>query len=200
MLLIGLLLVLAALVACGAVIYDGSETAKVEFFGHHATLSVAGLFFLGVATMIVLFLGLWMMAGSARRARRRRLARREARVEHRDSVRSLEDEKAQLAEENARLERRLAEQRAGAGVAGGAAATGYDDHTRTLSDRDGDGVPDRQERGGFFGRNRDRDGDGIPDRQERGGFFGRDRDRDGDGVPDSQESTLGAHRTDGTRT
>ena len=181
MLIIGLLLVLAALAACGAVIYDGAETTRVEFFGHTATMSVAAIFFIGVATMIVLFLGLWMMAGSVRRARRRRLARREARLEHRDSVRSLEDEKAQLAEQNAQLERRLQEQRAAAGVGGTAAGTTgqYDDSTRTMS--------------------ADRDGDGVPDRKERGGFFGRGRDRDGDGVPDSQESTTGTHRADGTR-
>lgn len=38
-------------------------------------------------------------------------------------------------------------------------------------DRDGDGIPDRQERG--RGRVRgDRDGDGVPDRQERGGSGG----------------------------
>jgi ABC-type nickel/cobalt efflux system permease component RcnA len=168
MLLIGLLLVLAAAAAGVAVVYDGAETTKVEFFGHTATMSVSAIFFAGVATMLVFMLGLWMMQGSIGRARRRRLARREARVEHRDSVRSLEEEKAQLAEENARLERQLQRDRAAAGTSG--AAVGGTSAAATSAtparDADGDGVPDRAERGGLFSRNRDHDREGIADDRE----------------------------------
>jgi ABC-type nickel/cobalt efflux system permease component RcnA len=168
MLLIGLLLVLAAAAAGGIVVYDGAETSKVEFFGHHATMSVSGIFFAGVATMIVFLLGLWMMQGSLGRARRRRLARREARVEHRDSVRSLEEEKAQLAMENARLERQLQRDRAAAGTSGAAVGgtTAAATSAAPARDADGDGVPDRAERGGLFSRNRDRDGNGVADRED----------------------------------
>ena len=169
MLLFGLLLVLAAAAAGVAEVYDGAETTRVEFFGHTATMSVSAIFFAGVATMLVFLLGLWMMQGSIGRARRRRLARREARVEHRDSVRSLEEEKAQLAEENARLERQLQRDRAAAGTSG--AAVGGTTAAATSAaaparDADGDGVPDRAERGGLFSRNRDRDRDGIADDRE----------------------------------
>ena len=167
MLLIGLLLVLAAAAAGVAVVYDGAETTRVEFFGHTATMSVSAIFFAGVATMLVFLLGLWMMQGSIGRARRRRLARREARVEHRDSVRSLEEEKAQLAEENARLERQLQRDRAAAGTSGAAVGgTTAATSAAPARDADGDGVPDRAERGGLFSRNRDRDRDGIADDRE----------------------------------
>jgi Clostridial binary toxin B/anthrax toxin PA Ca-binding domain len=193
MLLIGLLLVLAAVAAGGAVTYDGAETTRVEFFNHTATMSVSAIFFAGVLTMAVFFLGIWAMAASMRHARGRRLARREARAEHRDSVRSLEDERAQLAEENARLEQALADRRTGttAAAAGTGAVAGS---TVAGRDRDGDGVPDSQERG-FF--DRDSDDDGVPDSRERHGLFSRRRDRDADGIPDSQETTLGTHRADG---
>lgn len=57
------------------------------------------------------------------------------------------------------------------GVLGGLLGGGGGQPRR--GDRDGDGIPDREERG-RSGRPRrgDRDGDGVPDRQERGGGGG----------------------------
>jgi ABC-type nickel/cobalt efflux system permease component RcnA len=139
MFVIGLLLVIAAVAAGAAVIYDGAESTRVEFFGHSATANVSEIFFAGVAAMLVFALGLWMMQGAMGRARRRRLARREARAEHRDSVANLESEKADLAEENARLEEQLRRQRATATSPTAVGGVGRD--------VDRDGVPDRDESG-----------------------------------------------------
>jgi len=69
-----------------------------------------------------------------------------------------------------------------------------DDRTRPIpatSDRDGDGIPDRDEHGHHTGAatTSDRDGDGIPDRDEHGHHTGAatTSDRDGDGIPDRDE-------------
>ena len=137
------------LITAGA-FFDAGETATVEVLGQTLTTTAAGVFVIGALTMLVFLLGVWSLMASMSRGRRKRLQRKEAKSQHRDSVRSLEEERESLRLENERLAEQLqsrehagttagtAERPAGAAGAAGAAAT---------TDRDHDGVDDRTEPG-----------------------------------------------------
>ena len=56
-------------------------------------------------------------------------------------------------------------------------------HQPTRWDRDGDGIPNRQDR--FYNPAWDRDGDGIPNRRDT--RYTPPWDRDGDGIPNRQD-------------
>lgn len=158
MLVLGLLLVLGAAVITVGAFFDAGETATVEVLGQTLTTTAAGVFVIGALTMLMFLLGVWALMASMSRSRRKRSERKQARSRHRDSVRSLEEERESLRQENERLAEQLAErQRAGAatGAAGGGAATAgamsHDDHSTDRSrmhDRDGDGMDDRTEHTG----------------------------------------------------
>jgi ABC-type nickel/cobalt efflux system permease component RcnA len=153
MLVLGLLLIAgAALITVGA-FFDAGETATVEILGQTLSTTAAGVFVIGAMTMLVFLLGVWCLMAGMTRSRRKRVERKQARTQHRDSVRSLEDERETLRLENERLAEQLrAREHAGAtagtagaagaaGAAGGAAATDRD------HDHDHDGVDDRTEPG-----------------------------------------------------
>jgi uncharacterized membrane protein len=111
MLLLGLVLMIVAAAVTAGAIYDGGEHATFEVFGQTVGTTVAGIFMLGLATMLVFFIGVWMTFSSAGRARRRRLERKEARNRQHESVSQMEQERAQLRAENERLNEQLATNR-----------------------------------------------------------------------------------------
>jgi len=107
MLILGLLLILGSAALTVGVIYDGSEAASVEIFGATVDTTVAGVFFTGAATALVLFIGIWLCFSSMGRSRRKRIERKEARRQQKDSVAQLEKERVALAAENERLNAQL---------------------------------------------------------------------------------------------
>ena len=117
----------AGAITAGA-IYDGGESATIEVFGLSADTTIGGVFIAGLATMLIFFLGVWMLFSSMGRSRRKRMERKQARNRQKESVSQIEEERAQLRAENERLNEQLATGRgttaAGttAGAAGGAAA------------------------------------------------------------------------------
>jgi|SRR5215203_162477 len=157
MLVLGLLLILGAgLVTAGALL-DAGETATVEILGQTLTTTAAGVFVIGALTMLVFLIGVWALMASMSRGRRKRAERKQARNRHRDSVKSLEEERESLRQENERLSEQLhTRQGATAGATGGAAAAASRDdystdrsgRTDTGYDRDRDGVDDRSENTG----------------------------------------------------
>lgn len=134
MLVLGLLLVLAAVALGAGAIYDGGEDASFELFGQTIGTTISGVFLAGAFTMLIFFLGLWLLFASSKRARRRRVERKQARARQRASVTRMEEERAQLRAENDRLAQELAARDAGAtdasgtsGTTGSTAATGPTD-------------------------------------------------------------------------
>jgi uncharacterized membrane protein len=103
MLVLGLLLVLIALAALGIAIYDGAEEVSVEAFGLDGTTTVMGVFFTGVATTLLFFLGMWLLKSGNARSRKQRADRKAQRIRHRESVAKLEQERNELRAENERL-------------------------------------------------------------------------------------------------
>jgi cell division protein FtsB len=170
MAIIGLLLILAAGAVTAGAIYDGGESATIEVFGLSADTTIGGVFVVGLATMLVFFLGVWMLFASMGRSRRKRLERKETRNRQRQSVAQMEEERAQLRAENERLNERLAAGRGSTttGTAAGATAaeregmsrpdTDRGDPTRTDLPRDGmsrDGMSGETSRDGMSSRTDD---------------------------------------------
>ena len=129
MLLLGLVLMIVAAAVTAGAIYDGGEHATFEVFGQTVGTTVAGIFMIGLATMLVFFIGVWMTFSSAGRARRRRIARKEARNRQHESVSQMEEERAKLRAENERLNEQLATNR----PAGSDGADGMDDTAGTTT-------------------------------------------------------------------
>jgi uncharacterized membrane protein len=103
MLVLGLLLVIIALAALGIVIYDGAENVSVEAFGTTGDTTVMGVFFAGVGTTLLFFVGLWLLKSATARSRKQRADRKAQRIRHRESVAKLEQERNELRAENERL-------------------------------------------------------------------------------------------------
>ncbi len=114
MMIIGLLLVAAAVVVGTGVVISNTEEMNFDVFNvEFVNVSGAGIFLLGAATAAVLLIGLWMMGAGLRKSRRRRLEVRQARREREEALRQqeqqeeerrrLEAERERLAEEKARL-------------------------------------------------------------------------------------------------
>jgi membrane protein implicated in regulation of membrane protease activity len=95
-----LLLVLSGALAAGVVLSNTDPVSASAFGVTLSNVSVGGLFLVGVATGVVLMLGLVMLLMGAARKRSRRVATKR-------HVRSVRSEKEQLAEENAELRARL---------------------------------------------------------------------------------------------
>jgi uncharacterized membrane protein len=108
MLLLGLVLMIVAAAVTAGAIYDGGAHATFQVFGTTVHTTVGGVFMLGLATMLVFFIGVWMAFSSAGRARRRRAERKAARNRQHESVSQMEQERAQLRAENERLNEQLA--------------------------------------------------------------------------------------------
>ncbi len=146
MAIIGLLFILGAGAVTAGAIYDGGESATIEVFGLSADTTVGGVFVVGLATMLVFFLGVWLLFSSMGRSRRKRMERKEARNRQKQSVSQIEEERATLRAENERLNEQLAARRAGAtgataGTAAGAAGTTAAATSRGDAATTGDTVP-----------------------------------------------------------
>ncbi len=103
MLVIALLLILIALAALGIVVYDGAEKVSVEAFGNTGDTTVMGVFFAGVGTTLLFFIGLLLLKSASARSRKQRADRKAQRIRHRESVAKLEQERNELRAENERL-------------------------------------------------------------------------------------------------
>ena len=103
MLVIGLLLVLIACALIVGAVYDGAEPVNMEAFGAHQSTTVAGVFFIGVGTTLLFFLGMWLLKSATARSRKQRSDRKAQRIRHRESVAKLEQERNELRAENERL-------------------------------------------------------------------------------------------------
>ena len=103
MLVIGLLLVLIACALIVGAVYDGAEPVNMEAFGQHQSTTVAGVFFIGVGTTLLFFLGMWLLKSATARSRKQRADRKAQRIRHRESVAKLEQERNELRAENERL-------------------------------------------------------------------------------------------------
>ena len=138
MAIIGLLFILGAGAVTAGAIYDGGESATIEVFGLSADTTIGGVFIAGLATMLIFFLGVWLLFSSMGRSRRKRMERKQARTRQKESVSQIEEERAQLRAENERLNEQLATGRGttAAGttaVAAGGAAAGTTTADRTTS-------------------------------------------------------------------
>jgi hypothetical protein len=142
MIVLGLLLMVLAGAALVAVANDetGGIAASIMVLGRTLELSKLELFLAGAATAAVFLIGLIALSGGMRRAGAKRKKLREARVETRDRVARLEEEKR-------RLERKLSAESATAPAATPGAAPVAEPAGRHVQvpDRDGDGVDDRAE-------------------------------------------------------
>jgi hypothetical protein len=108
MAIIGLLFILGAGAVTAGAIYDGGESATIEVFGLSADTTIGGVFIAGLATMLIFFLGVWLLFSSMGRSRRKRMERKQARNRQKESVSQIEEERAQLRAENERLNEQLA--------------------------------------------------------------------------------------------
>jgi hypothetical protein len=117
MIVLGLLLMVLAGAALVAVANDetGGIAASITVLGRTLELSKLELFLAGAATAAVFLIGLIALSGGMRRAGAKRKKLREARVETRDRVARLEEEKR-------RLERKLSAESATAPAAAPGAA------------------------------------------------------------------------------
>lgn len=122
MLVLGLLLIAAASVVTVGALYDGGESATVEILGRSYETTVAGVFVVGAVTALVFMIGVWALMAGMGRSRRKRVERKEARARQRESVRSLEEERAELRAENERLSEQLAADRRSSGESTSATA------------------------------------------------------------------------------
>ena len=106
MVLVGaVLLVLCVLLALGVYLPNG-ETVTAEAFGVSlSNVSIGGLFLLGVAVGALAMLALGMVVAGAARKRHKKVAMKR-------EVRSARGEQETLAEENARLQAQLEQERA----------------------------------------------------------------------------------------
>ena len=108
LMLLALLIILLAAAVMAGVAYYGGDPATVEVLDVSRDTTVAGVFFAGVGTMLLLTLGVRMMSAAMGRAARRRAERREMNDRHHDSVARLEEERTALRAENVRLSEQLA--------------------------------------------------------------------------------------------
>jgi ABC-type nickel/cobalt efflux system permease component RcnA len=111
MLALGLLFMIVAAAVTAGAIYDGGEDAEFEVFGQTIGTTVSGVFVAGIATMLLFFLGVYLLMKSLARSRRKRHERKETKTRQRESVSKIEEERAQLRAENEALQEKLARDR-----------------------------------------------------------------------------------------
>ncbi|TAL25400.1 MAG: hypothetical protein EPN99_01625 [Frankiales bacterium] len=105
MVVLGLLLLVAAVAVGTAVAVANTSATSLEGFGYSLSgLTLGGIFLLGMALGALALLGLLMLLGGARRRRAKRVAQRR-------EVESVRSEQETLAEENARLQAELEQSR-----------------------------------------------------------------------------------------
>ena len=182
MLALGLLFMIVAAAVTAGAIYDGGESAEFEVFGQTIGTTVGGVFIAGLATMLLFFVGVWMLMRSLARSRRKRIERKETKHRQKESVSKIEEERAQLRAENEALQERLARERRPDSVAGDTAVAKPSDGTTgtsgtterptdTTSDRPTDATSDRP-----TGRVEHQDTDLTAQQQQAAATSGRHRD------------------------
>ncbi len=114
------LLVLAVLLTLGIVLFNGDPSGAEAFGVSLTNVSIGGLFLTGVVTGVVGTIGLILMLGGFARGRSKKVRSKRA-------VSSARGEAETLAEENARLQEELAQQRAAAPLPGTTARHGEPD-------------------------------------------------------------------------
>lgn len=126
MVVLGLLLVLAAVIFGADVVLENTQHSGGTIFNQTVdNLSLGGIFLAGAVTALILALGLWLVLGGAARKRRKRVARR-------STLRETQTQKETLAEENSRLARQLEEERRAKAAT---AVSPYDDNPDSGSAR-----------------------------------------------------------------
>jgi hypothetical protein len=147
MLVLGLVLIVAAIALGAGVVVDGGQGVTVDMFGATFHTTVFGIFFAGAAAMLVFMLGVLMLVHSMGRSRRKRAERKGTKRRQRESVAQLEQERTELRAENERLTGRLGDSRepdtAAAGTTAGGATDRRDD--AAPADRDDGGRTDLPE-------------------------------------------------------
>ena len=108
MLALGLLFMIVAAAVTAGAIYDGGESAEFEVFGQTVGTTVGGVFVAGLATMLLFFIGVYLLMKSLARSRRKRIERKKTKTRQKESVSKIEEERAQLRAENEALQERLA--------------------------------------------------------------------------------------------
>jgi ABC-type nickel/cobalt efflux system permease component RcnA len=104
MMILGLLLIAAAVVVGTEVVVSNTEAIRFDLFGWEVdNASVAGVFLFGAVAAVVLLVGLWMLATGLRRARRRRLEVRQARHDRDEALRQQDEERRAIEAERDRL-------------------------------------------------------------------------------------------------
>ncbi len=114
------LLVLAVLLTLGIVLFNGDPSGAEAFGVSLTNVSIGGLFLTGVVTGVVGAVGLTLMLGGLARGRSKKVRSQRA-------VSSARSEAETLAEENARLQEELAQQRAAQPLPGTTARHGEPD-------------------------------------------------------------------------
>ena len=79
MAVLGIIIVLAVAVVTATVVADGGETAEINMVGLTVETSNAGVYGIGALNLLLAVLGIFLMLGGAKRARRRRKEVRELR-------------------------------------------------------------------------------------------------------------------------
>lgn len=126
MVVLGLLLILAAVLFGADVILENTQPFSGTIFNQTITnLSLGGIFLAGAVTALALALGLWLVLGGAARKRRKQ-------VQRKSRLRETESQKETLAEENARLARQLEQERK---TKAATAVSPYDDESDSGSSR-----------------------------------------------------------------
>jgi uncharacterized protein HemX len=119
MVVLGLILLLASgALTAGIVLSNTNETAAEAFGVSLSNVSVGGLFLVGALTGLVFGLGLAILAAGAARKRARRRALT-------SQVKAVRNERETLAEENARLQNQLEQERSTHDTPPGADETTY---------------------------------------------------------------------------
>ena len=181
MLALGLLFMIVAAAVTAGAIYDGGESAEFEVFGQTIGTTVGGVFVAGLATMLLFFIGVYLLMKSLARSRRKRIQRKETKTRQKESVSKIEEERAQLRAENEALQERLAREHSTAASTEAArvdkpsdgttgTTTGTSGTTDTATERPTDSTSDRP-----TGRVEHRDTD-LTAQQQEAATSGRHRD------------------------
>ncbi len=126
MVVLGLLLVLAAVILGTDIVLENNERLSGTVFNQTLdNVSLGGMFLAGAVTALALALGLWLILGGAARKRRKR-------VERKSTLRETQTQKETLAEENARLARQLEQERTAKAAT---SVSPYDDESDSGSHR-----------------------------------------------------------------
>lgn len=136
MVFLGILLAAAAVATAVAVVTENSASASVNLLGHHVpgVSTQAHIFILGVIVSLIFVVGLTIASLALGRSVRVHRELRELRVEHRESLSSLEMEKRQL-------ERELARARGGTPPSRPGPVRGQLPQGLPTADRTGEGLP-----------------------------------------------------------